>query len=124
MAEYVPLYLPGASITGTAASAVVAGQAVAVSGDGKLAPTAAITDLIVGVAGQDAAVDGDLFTFFGRGTVHRLTAKGAITAGDSVEGGAAGGVVKHILGTKDVQVFGVALTTASGDGESVTVMEV
>jgi hypothetical protein len=68
------------------------------------------------------AASGDKVTVFARGTIHRLTASGAVTAGDVVEGAAAGAVATHTAGTNDVRVFGIALTTAA-DGALVEVME-
>ena len=122
MADYLPLYLPGKAIPGTTSAAVTGGQAVRVSGSSTFAPATQASHLIVGVAAFDAA-SGDRVTIFGRGTVHRLTAAGAITAGDVVEGAAAGAVATHTQGTNDVRVFGVALTTAA-DGAAVEIMEV
>lgn len=123
MSDYQPLYLPGQAITCTASAAITGGKAVYVSGDGTVATAAAAANLIIGVAAFDVAASGDKVTVFARGTVHRLTASGAITAGQVVEAAAAGAVATHTQGTNDVRVFGVALTTAA-DTASVTVMEV
>lgn len=122
MADYLPLYLPGSAITGTASGAITGGKPVYVSGDGTLANTTSAAQLIVGVAAHDAA-SGEKFTYFGRGTVHRLTAAGAITAAQVVEAAAAGAVATHTQGTNDVRVFGVALTSAA-DAALVEIMEV
>jgi hypothetical protein len=122
MADYVPLYLPGKAISLTASAAITGGQAVRVSGNGTVAPATSAAHIIIGVAGQDAAASGDRVLVYSRGTVHRLTAAGAITAADVVEGAAAGAVATHTQGTNDVRVFGIALTTAA-DTASVTVME-
>lgn len=123
MAEYVPLFKPGDSIPMTASAAIVGGKAVKVSGDGTIATAAAAADLIIGIAAMDAAASGDRLTVWGRGTVHRLTAAGAITAGQVVEAAAAGAVATHTQGTNDVRVFGIALTSAA-DTATVQVMEV
>jgi hypothetical protein len=122
MADYVPLYLPGQAYTATASAAITGGKAVKVSGDGTVATNAAASTFIIGVAGQDAAASGDKITVFARGTIHRLTASGTVTAGNLVEGASAGAVASHTEGTNDDRVFGVALTTAS-DGNTVTIME-
>lgn len=122
MADYVPLYLPGKAFTSQASAAITGGQAVYVSGSGTVAKTASAANVPVGVAAQDAA-SGDKVGVFARGTIHRLTAAGAITAGDYVESAANGAVATHTLGTNDARVFGIALTTAA-DTASVTVMEV
>lgn len=122
MAEYVPLYMPGDAITGTATADITGGQAVRVSGNATFAPATQASHLIVGVAAFDAA-NGGKVTIFGRGIVHRLTAAGAVTAADAVEAAAAGAVATHTQGTNDVRVFGVALTTAA-DTAAVEIMEV
>ena len=122
MADYVPLFLPGQAVTGyTTSSAVTGGGAVKVSGNGTFANAAAASDIIIGVASQDFA-SGDKGGFFGRGTVHRLTASGTVTAGDIVEAAAAGAVATHTQGTNDVRSFGIALTTAT-NGNVVEIME-
>lgn len=121
MADYLPLYLPGQAITAKTSADVVGGKAVCVSGSGTVANAAAAASLIVGVAAFDAK-SGENVTYFGRGTVHRLAADGAVAAGAVVEA-AADGVATHTQGTNDVRVFGVALTTAA-DGASVEIMEV
>lgn len=122
MADYVPLYLPGETVTLTASAAITGGKAVKVSGDGTIATNAAASTYIIGIARQDAAASGDKIPVTIRGCVHRLTAAGAITAGDLVEGAAAGAVATHTVGTNDARVFGIALTTAA-DTATVEVME-
>lgn len=123
MSDYVPLFMPGQAFTSQASAAITGGKAVKVSGDGTVATAVAAADLIIGVASQDAAASGDKVGVFARGTVHRLTASGTVTAGDVVEAAAAGAVATHTQGTNDVRVFGIALTTAT-TGNLVTVMEV
>ena len=122
MADYVPLYLPGKAVNSTASAAITGGQAVYVSGSGTVAPSGAATNIPVGVAAFDAA-NGAGVGYFARGTVHRLTASGTVTAGDLVEAAAAGAVATHAVGTNDARVFGIALTTAT-TGNSVEIMEV
>ncbi len=121
MSDYVPLFLPGQAITKTTSAAVTGGLPVYVSGSGTVANSAAAANLIVGVAAFDVA-SGEKVTFFSRGTVHRLTASGTVTAGDVVEAAAAGAVATHTQGTNDVRVFGIALTTAT-TGNPVEIME-
>ena len=123
MADYLPLYLPGKAVPMTASAAITGGRLVYVSGDGTVANTTAATTLPVGTAGHDVAASGDRVTVFGRGTVHRLVAAGAITAGGLVAAAAAGAVAAHTGGTNDNRVFGIALTTAA-DGATVEIMEV
>jgi predicted RecA/RadA family phage recombinase len=122
MADYVPLYLPGKAVNSTASATIAGGQAVYVSGSGTVAPANAAANIPVGIAAQDAA-SGAYVGYFARGTVHRLTASGTVTAGDLVEAAAAGAVATHTVGTNDGRVFGIALTTAT-TGNSVEIMEV
>lgn len=122
MAENVPVYLPGKAITSQASATITGGQLVYVSGSGTVAPTATAADIPVGVAAFDAAA-GEKVTVYGRGTVYKLTASGAITAGASVAAGAAGAVAAHTVGTNDARAFGIALTTAT-NGTTVEIMEV
>ncbi|GAA4117444.1 hypothetical protein GCM10022215_18090 [Nocardioides fonticola] len=122
MPDYLPLHLPGAAITRTASAAITGGKLVYVSGSGTVAMTAGASSIPVGVASTDAA-SGDPVVIFGRGTVHRLTASGTVTAGDTVEAAAAGAVATHTIGTNDARVVGVALTTAT-TGNPVEIMEV
>src|SRR6476646_9368983 len=103
MGDYLPLYLPGKAVPATTSAAVTGGKAVRVSGDGTIAHATQASHLIIGTASTDAA-SGDRVTFFGRGSVHRLTAAGAITAGDVVEAAAGGAVATHTQGTNDVRV--------------------
>lgn len=122
MADYLPLYLPGKAINKAASAAVTGGKPVYVSGDGTVANSGSAANIPVGVAAFDVANVGDQVTFFGRGTVHRLTASGTVTAGDVVEAAAAGAVATHTQGTNDIRSFGIALTTAT-TGNLVEIME-
>jgi hypothetical protein len=112
MAEYVPLYLPGQTITKPCSANVTGGQPVYASGNNTIANTAAAANIPIGVASFDG-VSGDQIQFVGRGAVHRLLASGTVTAGDVVEMAAAGAVATHTVGTNDARAFGVALTTAT-----------
>lgn len=123
MGDYMPLYMPGDAVTGTASAAITGGQLVYVSGDGTIANASANTQNPVGVAAFDVANIGDKVTYFARGTVHRLAASGTVTAGAVVEAATGGKVASHTVGTNDARVFGIALTTAS-DGNLVEIMEV
>lgn len=114
MAEYLPLHTPGKAITRQASAAITAGQLVAVSGSGTVAPAAAASTTWLGVAAFDAAV-GQQVTVFSEG-VQRIVSAGAITAGSNVEAGAAGTVTTHTNGTNDVQIVGLALTTVAAAG--------
>lgn len=111
MAEYVPLHIPGKAITRTASAAITGGQLVRVSGPGTVAPTSAASADWLGVAANDCA-SGDQVSIYLEG-VQRLVASGAITAGATVEGAAAGAVAAHTNGTNDINVVGLALTTVA-----------
>lgn len=117
MADYVPLYKPGESITSTASATITGGQLCGVSGSGTVAPTAAAAASFVGVAAFDVA-NGDKVTLH-KGGVQRLTAAGAVTAGDIVVPASAGRVATNAAPGAGQQV-GVALTTAA-DAASVEV---
>lgn len=129
MAEYVPLFKPGQAITSQASAAIVGGRLVAVSGSGTVAETAGATTAWVGVAAFDAA-SGDKVTVH-CGGVQKLTASGAITAGDQVISAAAGRVASLAAAAGatagDInsarQVVGIALSTAA-DGGSVQIQMV
>lgn len=118
MAEYLPLYEEGDSITRTASAAITGGQLVRVSGSGTVAPTSAASADWVGVAGFDAGT-GEPVTIYRVG-IQRLVASGTVTAGQLVEGAASGRVAAHTNGTADYNVVGLALTTAA-DGALVEV---
>lgn len=118
MAEYSPLYDEGDSITRTASAAITGGQLVRVSGSGTVAPVSAASADWLGVAGFDVA-SGEPVTVY-PGGIQRPVASGAITAGSTVEGAAGGKVAAHTNGTNDVNIVGLALTTAA-DGALVEV---
>lgn len=130
MPDYVPLYLLGQAVNSMASAAVIGGRPVYVSGSGTVANAASAANISVGVASQDAAAS-DPVGYFGRGTVHRLTASGTVTAGDQVVAAAAGSVATvpavttptatDVTNTRSI--FGVALTTATA-GNLVEIMEI
>lgn len=120
MADYLPLFKPGQDITSTTSAAVTGGQLLAVSGSGTVAPTAGATAAWVGVAAYDAASGARVAIH--KGGVQRLTATGAIAAGDQVVSAANGTVatvpaVAATVGSADVtntrQIVGIALTSAA-----------
>jgi len=118
MADYLPLYLPGETITSTASEAVTGGTLAAVSGDDLVGPAGADSAAVVGTFGFNAAT-GASVTVYGRGTVHMSVASGSITAGARVNAAATGKVKSAAAGTGNV---GVAMTTAA-DGAQVKWME-
>lgn len=118
MADYSALHRDGETITRTTSGAVTGGQLLIVSGSGTVAASSAATHSWLGVAAFNAA-SGALVTVL-RGGVQRLTASGGITAGNTVEAAASGAVAAHTNGTGDVNIVGVALTTAT-DGNLVEI---
>ena len=124
MAEYVPLYKPGVSITETVSAAVTGGRLVAVSATGTVATAAADSAVVVGVAAFDVAASGDKLTVWPvKGLVHRLVASGAITAGDGVVSDTGGKVKSATIATAAAAgtLLGIAKTTVAADGDRVTV---
>lgn len=119
MADYLPLFKPGANIPSTASAAIAGGQLLMVSGSGTVAPATAATPAWVGVAAFDVAIGGRINIH--KSGVQRMIASGAITAGDLVVAAAAGQVSTAAAVTTptaaDVSntraLVGVALTTAA-----------
>lgn len=110
MAEYLPIYKPGQTITLKASAGVTGGRLVAVSGSGTVATAGADSVVWVGVAGFDAATNDNVTIHCGG--VQTLVASGAITAGDQVEC-AASGAVALAAGTTYATFVGIALTSAA-----------
>jgi hypothetical protein len=127
VADYTPVYLPGAMITVTTSGAVVGGDILVVSGSGTVAKNAGASSTnYVGIAAHDAA-SGARVTMYGRGTVHESIADGAVTAGDQlVSSSTASRQVKTTgavgaptaQGVTDTRaVMGIALTTAADNAK-------
>lgn len=117
MSDYAPVYKPGQAITLAASADVTAGRVLEVSGAGTVAHAAADSVKVVGVAAFDAK-NGENVTVL-VGGVHRLTAAGAVTAGDRVAAAATGKVATAATPATGAQL-GLALTTAA-DGATVEV---
>lgn len=113
MADYSPLFQPGAAITYSVSADVTAGQVVALTTDRTVAPAGADSALVVGIAGFDAVV-GEVVTVHSGG-VQRPYADGDIAAGDKVASAAAGKVATAGAATN---VIGIALAAAT-DGAPV-----
>lgn len=119
MADYVPLFTPGQDFTSQASAAITGGQLLAVSGSGTVAPAGANAANWLGVATQDAS-NGDKVGVTSGG-IQRLTASGAVTAGDVLVAAASGQVSTLAAVTTptaaDVTntraIVGIALTTAA-----------
>ena len=118
MAQYLPLFRPGQTVTFDVTAAVTGGHPVEVgSADRSVAPAAAGTQKYVGVAGHDAAV-GDKVTVEVGNPIHELIASGAVTRGTRVETAGAGKVRTLTTGG----AVGLALTSAA-DGAPVQVLQ-
>jgi hypothetical protein len=119
MAEYLPIYKPGQALTLKASATITAGQVVAVSGVGTVAPAGANAGNVVGVAAFDAVTNDNVTVY--AGGVQNVLASGTVTAGDIVVAGAAGTVATLAAVTTptaaDVTntraILGVALTTGT-----------
>lgn len=118
MAQYLPLFRPGSTVTFGVTTAVSGGQLVQVgAADRSVAPAAAASTSVVGVAGHDAAI-GDKLTVEVNKPIHLVKASGAITRGQRVEAAAAGAVRTLASGA----AWGIAITTAA-DGAAVEVIQ-
>ena len=113
MADYLPLFKPGAAVTFTASQDVTGGRVVEVTGDRTVAHAAEASTKVAGVAGHDAS-QGDLVVVYSGG-IQRPVASGAVAAGDRVAPAADGTVATGTTGT-----IGLALAEAA-DGETVQV---
>jgi hypothetical protein len=122
MADYVPRFKPGQSITLQASGTITGGRLVAVSGSGTVAQAGADSALVVGVAAFNV-VSGDKLTIH-CGGVQKLTASGAITAGAGVVSDANGKVKSATTATAAAAgtLLGRALTTVAADGDIVDVL--
>lgn len=104
-------------LSATFSAATVKGAAVKVTGEKTVAPTAAATDVSVGVS-HFAVAAGQRGTFNLKGDVIPMVASGAIAAGAQVEVAAAGRVATKGTGA----TFGVAWTAAAGAGSELLVI--
>lgn len=99
MADYLPKFFPGDSVTFTAGSGgVTGGLLVDVNG-----VTAAAGSCVAGVAGQDAA-SGSPFTVIREG-VQRLKTSAAVTAGQPLKATAGGTVAPWVSGTDNANLY-------------------
>ncbi len=115
MADYVPKIEDG-PMPATTSAAVTGRQVLEVSGNGTVAPTTGASTKVVGVAAFDAASGAKVTVKpITRDSVHRLTASGAITWGDSVTSAAAGAVATVVAATGAAAGtrIGIALSSAA-----------
>lgn len=117
MAEYVPLYTPGAAVVRRASADITGGQVVAVTGAGTVGPAGADSASWVGVAGFDVKTGDDVTVWCGG--VQRPVASGAIAAGAAVACAAAGKVATAAAPTA-LTLVGIA-QTAAADGAVVEI---
>jgi predicted RecA/RadA family phage recombinase len=119
MADYLPKFKPGQSVTFKASADVTGGRLVAVTGDRTVAPAGADSAAVVGVAGFDAATGEDVTVFTRAGGVHSLPASGAIAAGAKVSSAAAGKV--QTVGST-TNPIGLALNAAAAADDVIDVL--
>lgn len=115
MADYTELFPLGAGdFTSQASATITAGQLLAVSGVGTVAPAGLTSLTVVGVAGHDAA-SGTKVTVKPLKKVHETTAgTGGITAGNPLKSDASALVTLWVTGTDSAAAFlGIALNTAT-----------
>jgi Uncharacterized conserved protein (DUF2190) len=119
MADYIPIFKPGADITQTVgATPVVGGNLVMLSAANTVIPTTGATNAWLGVATQDGAVGAKVGVT--SGGVQELVANGAIAVGADV-GAAAAGKVTTIGAQTAFQKVGTAMTAAAADGDKIRV---
>lgn len=117
-AQYMPAFMPGDHVTFTATTAVTAGRYVELgSADRSVAPAAAVSLKVVGVAVHDAAVGESVTVAIGK-PIHLVPCAAAITRGARVETAAAGKVQTRTTG----QDIGLALNTTSAADQLVYVL--
>lgn len=138
MGDYLPVYLPGGTLSLTTSAIVTGGSLLEVSGSGTVASAGASSAKVIGTAAHDAA-SGARVNVYGRGPVHESIADGTVTAGTLVAASATSGrqvktiaapafATDYLNTDADTQltarsaVLGVALTTAT-DGNLVRWMQ-
>jgi hypothetical protein len=108
MAEYTPTIAGGTGPwTLQASGTVTGGRLVESTGAGTVANGSAASVKVLGVAATDAVTGGKVQVWPLAGLTHKVTASGAIAAGDNLACGANGVVVPIAAGTFG-QLVGVA----------------
>ncbi len=120
MADYLPKFKPGASVTFVTTADVIGGRLVAASTTTRsVAPAAADSAKVIGVAATDA-VSGDNVGVYCRPTgVHQLVASGAIAIGAKVVADTAGKVQTIASNSNPI---GIALEAAAADLDVIDVL--
>lgn len=110
MGEYLPLFRgEEGSVSFSTTTAVTGGQPVEVgTADWSVAPAAAASVKVVGIAGHDAAVGDKVAVEVGR-PIHEIVASGAIARGAKIEAAGSG---KGRTATTGM-AFGLALATVA-----------
>lgn len=119
MADYIPIFAPGADITLSAGAAITAGELVSTSAANTVVKTPGATAQWVGVATTDAASGAKVGVT--SGGVQELTASAAVALTDVLIPAANGRVAPIGAGTNYAQVVGIPLTTAAGAGDKIRV---
>lgn len=108
MADYTPIMASStAPWTLQASAAIIGGRLVENTGAGTVGPAGAASIKVLGVAATDAATGSKVQVWPLAGLTHRVTASGAVAAGDNLAAGAAG-VVSAIGAGTFGQLIGVA----------------
>lgn len=115
MADYLPKFKPGQSVTFKASTAITGGRLVEVTGNRTVGTAGVDSAKTIGVAGFDAAIGEDVTVFIGG--VQRLTAAGVIAAGAPVTAAAAGKAT-----TGGTNKIGIALEAAAADNDVIDVL--
>ena len=119
MAQYLPLFRPGDTVTFDATAAVKGGEPLEIGTTARsVAPASAGSTKYVGVAGHDAAV-GDKVTVEVGKVIHEFVASAAIALGSKVEAAGNGKVRTATTG----HVIGYALSAAAAADATIQVLQ-
>jgi hypothetical protein len=119
MVDYLPKFKPGSAVTFSASADVTGGRLVAVSGNRTVAPAAADSATVAGVAGFDAVTGESVTVYLRPSGVHPLVASGVIAAGAKVIAAATGKIATVGAG---VNPIGIALEAATADLDVIDVL--
>lgn len=118
MADHLPKFLPGASVTFTAEGNVTRGRIATPGGSARAARTAQVGDVGIGTFAFNA-VDGEAVNVHTAGLVDRVIAAEPIAVGDQVAPDGVGQVRTMDSGHHR---FGIALTASATPGEQLEVL--
>lgn len=113
MADYTPIFKPGAEVTLTASAAITAGQTLVVTGQQTVGPAGGVSAAYAGVAAADAT-SGEKVVVIGP-AVHELNAAAAVADGDLITTAASGGVATAGADPAAGTVIGLALADAASN---------